>query len=220
VACHGTQCEELGSCFRARRGKKQTISFRLFGPIRCCICLNANLLILSYVLYLPLSAEVAEGDIPSKAIHELMTLSLSSHALAVAYIRDYPISLTTTDVRGNDQLGEISDLSFASGGSPPEVNHPGIPPPDGVAAAGDHVGLPRNDVAEDNADENTITRVSRDFAQGPPLHPAYNVAQMPPGAGDDGGIGSSISTFSPAELVSGSSASGGSQGKRKKSRKE
>jgi hypothetical protein len=107
---------------------------------------------------------VSEGDIPSNAIRELMSVLSSSHALAVAFAcihRDHHISLTTIDVLGNDQQGDFSGLTFASGGSPPEVNnHPGNPALDGVAAAGDQVGFPRSDVAEDNADENTITRVN------------------------------------------------------------
>jgi hypothetical protein len=46
------------------------------------------------------------------------------------------MSLRTIGVRGNGQQSEVSDLSNASGGSRPQVNHPGDPPADGVASAG------------------------------------------------------------------------------------
>jgi hypothetical protein len=144
-----------------------------------------------YLIY-----QVAEDDIPSDAIGELMNLSIGSRALAVAYIRDHHISLVTIDVRGNDQLGDgTSDLS-----------------PDGVAAAGHQGGLPQNDVPENNAAENAAAR--RECAQAPPPHPADNVAGMPPGVGNDEEIGNgSIGTYSV-------SSSGGDRGKKQKSRVE
>jgi hypothetical protein len=153
---------------------------------------------------------VAEGDIPSQAILELMNLPLGSHPLAVAYIRDHHISLVTIDVRGDDELAEFLDFFFASGHSPPGVNHPGVLSPGGV-------------------DANIAADVHRELVQGLPLHPADNVARMPPGAGDAGKIGSLI--LAPEEafdwqvpsevgatVVSACDTSQGSQGKKRKTR--
>jgi hypothetical protein len=217
--------------------------------------------------------EVAERDIPSLAIRDLMNLSLGSHALAAEYIRIRVISLMTIDVRGdNDQLGgRISELTFPSGGydySPRRVNHPGDPLPggvvvtvagnkvvfvhhdvdgvavagnqvvlahhdvdsvaasgnqevvlahhdvDSVAAPGNQVGLSRNNVADDNAGDNSITRVHRGFVEGPPIDPGNDIFRFPADIFrrmPDGGL-RGIDTFSVPE----------SQGekKNKKGRKE
>jgi hypothetical protein len=81
-----------------------------------------------------------------------------------------------------------------------------------VAAAGHQGGLPRNDVPENNAVENAAAR--RECAQAPPPHPADNAARMPPGVGNDEGIGyGSIGTYSVISSV-------GDQGKKQKSREE
>jgi hypothetical protein len=79
---------------------------------------------------------VAEGNIPSQAILELMNLSLGSHARAVAYIHDR--LMKTIEIRGDDQQGRLSELTCPSGGydyPPRRVNRRVNHPPDSVAAA-------------------------------------------------------------------------------------
>jgi hypothetical protein len=102
---------------------------------------------------------VAEGDIPDDAIlHRLFNLRFDSHAVAVKIIHIMSLSM----------IDEVSDLSTARGGSRPRVNRPGDPSAGGLAA--DQVGLLH--------DENTVARVHRELAQGPPLNPADNVARL------------------------------------------